>query len=96
MLGKGLAAKAERGNPGEILRAPDLARGVASEGQLRIGAVHATAVVIHSDQAHSALRDRDTDAGGLGVEGIFNQLLDDRGRAFDNLSSGDLIDEIVR
>ena len=40
--------------------------------------------------------DRDPDPGGAGVDRVFDQLLDDRDRALDDLSGGDLADRFVR
>ena len=41
----------------------------------------------------AALLDVDVDAAGAGIDGVFQQLLDDAGRPFDDLAGGDLVDD---
>ena len=52
------------------------------------------AVIGDADQAASAGLDFDGDARGLGIEGIFDQFLDDAGGAFDHFAGGDLVGDV--
>ena len=52
----------------------------------------AAAVVDDLDQLDTATTDRHPDPGGAGIDGVFDQLLDDRNRALDHLPGGDLAD----
>jgi len=57
---------------------------------------NAGAVVADANQLASALLQRDLHAAGPGVETVLDQFLDHRGRPFDDLAGGDLVDEVVR
>ena len=50
----------------------------------------AAAVVGDADFSDSALADGYGDAGGAGVQGVFNQFLDHRGGAFNDFAGCDL------
>jgi hypothetical protein len=65
---------------------------VPADGQRQIRGREAAAVVDDFDQLDAATLNRDPDPRGAGIDGVFDQLLDDRGRAFDDLSGGDLAD----
>ena len=86
------AAKPERGQAVEILERGELRRRVPADRQRQIGRRDAAAVVDDLDQLDAATTDRDPDPGGAGIDGVFDQLLDDRNRALDDLSGGDLAD----
>ena len=53
------------------------------------------AVVGDADQLASAPLDLDADAGSSGIEGILQQLLDDRSRPVHHLAGGDLVGNLV-
>ncbi len=93
--GERLTAEAEGADGDEIVELADLAGGVAEDGQARVFAVHAGAVVGDADQLDAAGLDVDADAAGAGVERVLEQLLDDAGGALDDLARGDLVGEIV-
>ena len=57
---------------------------------------HAAAVVGDPDQRPAAGVALDGDRPGTGIQGVVDQLLDDRGRALDHLAGGDLIDHVRR
>src|SRR5207247_609392 len=48
------------------------------------------AVVHDADQVGAALLDLDINAARTGIDAVFEQLLDDAGRSFDDLARGDL------
>ncbi len=52
---------------------------------------HAVAVVGDADELAAAGFDLDADAGGSGVEGVFEEFFDDGGGALDDLAGGDLV-----
>jgi hypothetical protein len=56
---------------------------------------NAAAIVADTDEADAALFQVDVDASRAGVQGVFDQFLDDGSRSFDDFASGDLIDEGV-
>ena len=68
---------------------------MALEGEQRIVAPHAVAIVHDADELAAASLDLDADAGGSGVERVFKQLFDHRSRAVDHLASRDLVGYLV-
>ena len=56
---------------------------------------HAVAVVGDADELAAAGFDLDADAGGAGVERVFEQLFDDGGGAVDDFAGGDLVGDLV-
>src|SRR5439155_1506018 len=56
----------------------------------------AAAVIGHADQVRPALLHVDVDARGPGVDAVFQQLLEDAGRALDHFAGGDLGDDGLR
>ena len=74
--------------PFEILGDPELARGVRRDGQGKILGVDPRAVVHDPHEAHAPLFERDGDPGRPGIEGVFEEFLDDARRAFDDFAGG--------
>jgi hypothetical protein len=89
------AAEAHGGDGGEVFGLADLGGGVAFEGEEGVVAAHAEAVIRDTDQAASAGTDFDGDAGGLGIEGILDEFLDDGSGTFDDFAGGDLIGDVI-
>jgi hypothetical protein len=87
----GLAAEAEGGDAGEVGGVGDFAGGVAFEAEEGVVAAHAGAVVGDAEEGAACGEGFDGDAGGAGVDAVFDQFLDDAGRAFDDLAGGDLV-----
>ena len=92
--GQRFAAEPERVNRGEIVGPLNLARGVALEREPRILRTHPFAVVLDTHEALAAQLDVDLDAPRAGVDGVFDELFDDRCGTLDNLAGGDLIGEV--
>ena len=90
-----LAAKAQRGDREQILHVAQFAGGVALEGQQRVVAQHAAAVVHDADQPAAAGFHLDAQIGRAGVERVFEQFLDDRSGPFHHLAGGDLVGDLV-
>ncbi len=65
------------------------------EGEQRVIAHHAAAVVHDADELAAAALDLDADAGGTGIKRIFEQLLDHRRRAVHHFAGGDLVSDLV-
>src|SRR5207247_6934802 len=86
-----LAAKPERADRGEIAGAPDLAGRVAFDRQPRIVRLHAFAVVFDADLLLSPELGVDLHAACAGVDGVFDELFDDRRRSLDHLAGGALV-----
>ncbi len=51
-------------------------------------------VVAYPDQPLAAVLDLDLDTPGLGIDAVLDQLLDHRGRSFDDLPRGDLTGQL--
>ncbi len=96
MLGRASPRKPERADGGQILVAVQLAGGKALQRQQGVVVSHAAAVVRHLHQGPAAVFDLDQEPGAARVQGVFDQLLDDRCRAFDHFAGGDFIGEYVR
>ena len=56
----------------------------------------AAAVVAHANAPHAGLLDLYADGRRPGIEAVFQQFLNDGGRALHHLSGGDLIGDEVR
>ena len=67
---------------------------MALEREQHVVAVHASAVVGHAQQAAAAALHLDIDAGGAGVQAVFDQFLDHRGGTLHHLAGGDLVGEL--
>ena len=93
--GQRLAAEAERRDRRQIIERGDLAGGVAGECQGQLRCADPAPVIAHPNEAHAAALDVDLDSRGARIEGVLNQLLDDRGRPLDDLAGGDLVNELA-
>ena len=95
MEGSASPRNPERGDGQQVFHVGKFAGGVALEGQQRVVAHHAHAVVGEANQAPAAGLDIQAKFGGPGVERVFEQLLDDAGGALDHFSGGDFIGDVV-
>jgi hypothetical protein len=93
--GDGLAAEAKGGDGGEVEAGAYFAGGVAFEAEEGIVAVHAGAVVDDADGGGAAAADHDLNLAGSGVEGVLDELFDDRGGTLDDLAGGDLAGDLL-
>ena len=89
------AAEAERADGLEVACLPDLARRVPEDGEARVLFRHAFAVVRDAQEARAARHDFDFDLRGACVYRVFDELLDDGGRAFDDFAGRNLVDRAV-
>jgi hypothetical protein len=85
------AAKPKSVNRGEIVGAVNLARRVPIEREARVVRAHAVAVILDAHEPLSPHLDVDLNAPRARVDGVFDQFFDDRCRALDDLTCGDLI-----
>ena len=92
--GDGFAAEAESDDIEDVVVIIYLAGGVGLDAQQRVVLIHAAAVVGDGDGLEPGLFDADGDLVGAGVDGVFDELLDDGGGAFDDLAGGDLIADV--
>ena len=92
--GEGLAAEAFRGDAEEVVGGAELAGGVGGEGEAEVVGVDAASVVDDADEVESAVFEVDIDAGGAGVDTVFEEFLDGAGGPFDHLPGGDLRDDL--
>ena len=88
---EGFAAEPEGGDRQEIVGGAELAGGVAFKREESIVLDHAVAVVGDTDELAAAGFDFDTDAGGSGIEGVFEELFDDGGGTLDDFAGSDLV-----
>ena len=93
--GQGFTTKAQTGDPFQVIEAGDLAGGVPRQRQLQIIRRDAVAVVGQTDQLDTALLQIQANLAAAGIETVFQQFLDDGGRALDHLAGGDLGNEQV-
>jgi len=93
--GDGLAAETKGGDGGEVEAGAYFAGGVALQAEEGVVAVHAGAIVDDADGGSAAAADHDLDLAGGGVEGVFDQLLDDGGGTLDDLAGGDLAGNLL-
>ena len=92
--GQRFASEAERVDGGEVVGALNLARRVTLERQPRILRAHPFAIVFDAHEPLAAQLDVDLDAARARVDGVFDELFDDRGRPLDDLAGGDLVREV--
>ncbi len=76
---EGLTAEAKGGDGEELVGGAEFGGGVALEGEEGVVLDHAVAVVGDADELAATGFDLDADAGGCGVEGVFEELFDDGG-----------------
>src|SRR5258708_1806217 len=88
---EGFTAGAEGGDRQEVVGGAELRGGVALEGEESVVLDHAVAVVGNADELAAAGFDFDADAGGTGVERVFEKFFDDGGGAFDDFAGGNLV-----
>src|SRR5439155_21750888 len=93
--GQGLAAEAHGLDGGEVFGALNFTGGVALQREQGVITAHPEAVVNDAHQASAAGLNFDADARRVCVEGIFHQLLNDAGGAFDDFTRGDLIGDLL-
>src|SRR6478752_3677104 len=93
--GQRFAAEPERAHRFEVLKAGDLAGGVPRQRQRQFRRTDAAPVIAHPHQSDPTALDVDLDAARPGIEAVFDDFLDDRGRAFDYLPGSNLIDEFA-
>src|SRR5690606_13194956 len=65
--------------------------GVSGQGQRQVVGSDTTAIVAHFEQFDAALFNLDIDALRARIQAVLQQFLDHRCRAFDNLTSGNLV-----
>ena len=94
--GNGFAAEAECVNFLDVADVADFGGRLALEREDGVVLRHAAAVVLHGDELASALGDGDGDLLRASVDGVFDEFLDNGGRAFDDLARGDLVRHVKR
>ena len=95
MEGSASPRKPERGDGEQVLDVAQFAGGVAFEGQQRVVAQHAAAIVHDADQPAAAGFDFHPQIGRAGIQRVFEQFLDDRCRPFHHFARGDLVGDLV-
>jgi len=69
---------------------------MAFDSQHQFFRAHALAVVGNGNERLAAVPDHHVDTSGTGVDGVFHQFLDHRGRALHHLAGGDAVDDGFR
>ena len=83
---------------GDGIQVPDViqfAGGVPFKGQHGIVAQHATAVIVDADQPAAAAFHFHPDAGGPGIQRVFQQLFDYRRGTLHHFAGGDLVGNVI-
>src|SRR6202043_2886361 len=93
--GQLLTPEAERGDRLQIIETGDLAGRMPRQRHRQLAGRDTAAVVAHPYQSDAAPLDVDLDTRGSSVQRVLGELLDDRGRPFDHLAGGDLVDEFA-
>ena len=88
--GQRLAAEAHGQHGRQIGGRGDLARGVPLERHESVLAIHARTIIGHSKQTGPRPAHFDLKRARPGIEAVFHQLLDHRGRTLDHFASRDL------
>ncbi len=91
--GQRLAAKTKAPHLLQLLQGADLARGVTVQRERQIFSTDTQAIVADANQLCAGGLDVNIHSGGAGIETVFQQLLDHRCRALDDLAGGNLIGE---
>ena len=89
--GQCLTTEALGGDVEQIVGAPQLGGGVPLEAEPCILERHSLAVVDNLYQSPAGILDDELDVGGTGIDGVFQEFLDDRGRALHHLTGGNLV-----
>ena len=66
-------------------------RGVSEERQKSVITEHPGPVVVNADETLASPIEFNTEVGGAGIERVFQQFLDDRRRALNDFTGGNLI-----
>ncbi len=69
---------------------------MALEREPSVFRAHPLAIVLHPDEALAALLDQNLNPARAGVDGVFDELLDDRCWPLDDFTRRNLIGEIGR
>lgn len=91
-----IAAEAQRADGSQILRRAQLARRVAQKSRRQLAWRDAAAVVADAKIGHAAVFHLHRHALRAGVDGVFQQLLDNARRALDHLARGDEVGDMRR
>jgi hypothetical protein len=75
----------------KVIDGLNFARRVSLKGELGVDRAHARAVVHHSDERTARLLNVNFDAGRAGIKGILDEFLHHAARAFDDLTSSNLV-----
>ena len=84
--GQSLTTEPKLLNVEQILITKQLAGGVAFQTELGICTAHTAAVIRNFDEGHTATAHLYTHQGSPGINAVFHQLLDHRGRTLHHLS----------
>jgi hypothetical protein len=93
--GQSLPAKPHRPHVIEVFGFPDLAGGVAFDGQKSVLLGHPVAVVLHLDSSPARRHQPHHNARRTRIQRVLDQLLDYRRRTLDNLARRDLVGQIL-
>jgi hypothetical protein len=95
MLGKRLAAKAQRRDAHQVGVGGDFGGGVPLQGVQGVRAAHADAVVAHANQPPAAHLRLDFEAHRARVERVLDEFLQRGCGAFHHLSCSDAVDQLL-
>jgi hypothetical protein len=70
--------------------------GMSLKGQERICFTHSISIISHLDKGFTSVINNQADFSSLRINGILKQLLYRTGRTLNDLSSGDLVGNVIR
>ena len=91
--GERFASEPEGRDSFEVLGGSEFAGCVSGEGEGEFRRGDAGPIVAGADEFLASFLEFEDDACGLGVDGVFEEFLDDAGRPLDDLAGGDLVDQ---
>ena len=94
--GQGFAPEPQGSDGFQVGGGGQLAGSVVAEGQFQLVGSDTATVVGNADFGDAALAYRHSDAGCPGVQRVFDQFLDYRGRPLHHLAGGDLSGDVGR
>jgi hypothetical protein len=75
----------------KVIQAGNFTGGMTTQSQSKLIFVNSTAIITNGDPFVAPLFNLNFDTRGTGIQAVFHQLFDNRCRAFNHFSGGNLI-----
>ena len=93
--GQSFPPETHGGNSGQVLSIAQLGGGVAQKRRPGVFGGHAAAVIGDPQEGHTAVANLQSDLGCAGIDGVFQQLLGNTGRALYHFAGGDQVGNVL-